>query len=67
MISCENGEPKISWEPDLNEDGAKHERVYRILGAKSLDHGAEWDDVTDLQDYGAEQGYRFFKVDVELP
>ena len=67
VISLEDGEPKISWEPDLNDGGTKSERVYRVFGAKSLDYGAEWDDVTDLQDCGAEQGYRFFRIKVEMP
>ena len=62
-----DGKPIVSWQPDLNEDGTKAERVYRVLGAKALNGEVQWDDVTDLQDYGAEQGYRFFKVDVELP
>lgn len=54
----------VSWEPDLNEDGTKHERVYRVLGAKTL--GCGWDDVTDIADPGAE-GYRFFKATVTMP
>lgn len=60
-----NGKPIIiSWDPDLNENGMKNERVYRILGAKSL--GGPWDDVTDIVDLDAE-GYRFFKATVEMP
>lgn len=59
-----DGKPIVSWSPDLNEGGTKSERVYRILGAKSL--GGEWDDVTDVSDPDAE-GYRFFKATVELP
>ena len=62
-----DGKPVVKWSPDLNENGTKNERVYRVLGAKELGAAAQWDDVTDLQDYGAEHGYRFFKVDVELP
>ncbi len=54
----------MSWEPGLNEDGRKHERVYRVLGAKTL--GGGWDDVTDIADPGA-AGYRFFKATVGMP
>ncbi len=60
------GRPVITWEPDLNEGGTKQQRVYRVLGAKALGATAQWDDVTDSADSGAE-GYRFFKVKVEMP
>ena len=59
-----DGKPVVSWEPDLNEGDTKHERVYRVLGAKTL--GGGWDDMTDIADPGAE-GYRFFKATVEMP
>lgn len=58
------GKPVVSWSPDLNENGTKNERVYRVLGAKTL--GNDWDDVTELSDPDA-NGYRFFKVTVEMP
>ena len=61
-----DGKPVVKWSPDLNENGTKNERVYRVLGAKELGAAAQWDDVTNLQDPSAE-GYHFFKVDVELP
>ena len=61
-----DGKPIVSWTPDLNEGGTKSERVYRVLGAKSLGASAEWDDITDIADPDAE-GYRFFKVSVEMP
>ncbi len=61
-----NGKPVVSWSPDLNEGGTKNERVYRVLGAKSLSGEVQWDDVTDVADWDAE-GYRFFKVQVEMP
>ena len=58
------GKPVVSWSPDLNENGTKKERIYRVLGAKTL--GNDWDDVTDILDLDA-TGCRFFKVTVELP
>jgi hypothetical protein len=64
VILFVDGKPIVSWEPDLNENGAKHERVYRVLGAKAL--GGLWDDVTDIADPGA-AGYRFFKATVTMP
>ena len=48
IISFADSAPVIGWEPDLNEDGTRHERVYRVLGAKTL--GGGWDDVTDIDD-----------------
>ena len=61
-----DGKPVVSWSPDLNESGTKNERVYRVFGAKELGAATQWDDVTDLADPDAE-GYRFFKVAVEMP
>ena len=59
-----DGKPAVTWTPDLNEGGTKNERVYRVLGAKTL--GGGWDDVTNMADPDAE-GYRFFKAMVEMP
>ena len=48
-------------------------RSYRVLGAKTLGADAQWEDVTDKRnsnnalDYGAEEGCRFFKVEVDMP
>lgn len=61
-----DGKPVVTWTPDLNEGGTKHERAYRILGAKSLGDAEPWDDVTGLADPDA-AGYRFFKAKVTLP
>ena len=58
-ITLENGQPKVTPNPDL---GAK--RQYTIYGKKTLgDPNAVWDDVTnkDLSEY------HFFKVTVDLP
>ena len=56
----------MTWPPDLNEGGTKQERVYRVLGAKSLGDAEPWDDVTGLADPDA-AGYRFFKAKAEMP
>lgn len=60
FIDMSSGVPKIAWEPDLNENGIKHERIYQVWGAKDLN--AQWFKVEG--DGGA---YRFFKVTVGLP
>lgn len=54
MISWQNGEPKISWDPDLNENGTKSVCVYRVFSAKSLD-------------LRRGTGYCFFKATVKMP
>ncbi len=53
----ENGEPVITWNPDLNENGTKSIRRYTIYGCREL--GGEWHERKD--------GDRFFKVRVALP
>ena len=40
VISMEDGAPIIGWEPDLNEGGTRHERVYTIEGRESLTEGS---------------------------
>ena len=35
-----DGEPVVGWEPDLNEGGTKHERVYTVEGRESLTEGS---------------------------
>ncbi len=60
----DDGKPEVSWLPKLPpEEEAK--RIYRILGTKKLELGAQWSDVTSLVNPVAE-GYRFFKVSVEI-
>ena len=56
-ISFENGEMKITWDPDLNEDGQQR-RVYTIKGAAEL---------TDEFTAPTNSASRFFKVEVYLP
>ena len=60
VISWENGEPKISWEPELTpEEAAK--RVYTEIGKTNLaDKG--WTEVSPAN----RDGMRFFKVKVEM-
>ena len=60
-IEMADGEPRISWTPDLNEGGTKSERVYRIFGKVSLSDG-DWEEIEPHQ----VESYRFFTVSVEL-
>ena len=59
VISWKSGASVIGWEPDLNEGGTKHERVYTVEGRERLDAG-EWTTPTN-------SASRFFRVKVELP
>ena len=52
------GEPVIDWEPDLNESGTKHERVYTVEGRESLT-GGDWGPTNAAS--------RFFRVRVSMP
>lgn len=58
VILLENGAPVISWDPDLNEVGTKHERIYTIEGRESLKQGF-WGPTNAAS--------RFFRVKVALP
>lgn len=59
----EQGNPKISWTPDLNQGAGKiGVRRYRVYGATSLVDPA-WIEVQE----GEERNYRFFKTTVEMP
>ena len=55
-----DGAPEISWEPDLNEGGTKHERIYRKFGKVQLTD-KDWTPVD-----GDEGDFNFFKVSVEM-
>ena len=57
VISMENGAPVVGWEPDLNEGGTKHERVYTVEGKENL---------TDIW-APTNSASRFFRVKVEMP
>ena len=56
--SMEDGAPIIGWEPDLNEGGTRHERVYTIEGRESLTEGS-WGPTNAAS--------RFFRVKVSMP
>ncbi len=53
-----DGQPIISWSPDLNEGGRKRERVYTVEGRESLTEGS-WGPTN--------ANSRFFRVKVDLP
>ena len=52
------GNPVITWEPDLNEGGTKQERVYTVEGCESLTDGV-WGPTNAAS--------RFFRVKVGMP
>ena len=53
-----DGQPVISWSPDLNEGGTKQERIYTVEGRESLTEGS-WGPTN--------ANSRFFRVKVDLP
>ena len=57
-IEMRGSEPVVTWEPDLNENGTKSERVYTIEGRPDL--SADWHSPTNASD-------RFFRVKVGMP
>ena len=52
-----NGEPVVTWEPDLNTNGIQ--RIYKVYGKENLTD-ATWA-------YPTNSLHRFFKVTVEMP
>jgi hypothetical protein len=74
-FSFVNGQPVMKWDPDLNEDGTKQEREYRVWARKSVEtpepEGEKtkdgWTDVTGEEANWVTNGWRFFRVDVEMP
>ena len=58
-IEMRDGVPVVAWEPDLNENGTKLERLYKVYGKESLTD-SEWA-------YPTNSFHRFFKVTVEMP
>lgn len=56
-ISLVDGEVKVEWTPDLNDNGTKTNRTYVIQGKQSM--ADEWDEKTPES--------RFFRVKVSLP
>ncbi len=57
VISMENGAPVVGWEPDLNDGGTKHERVYTVEGKENL--ADSWAPTNSAS--------RFFRVKVSMP
>ena len=57
-IGFENGDPVVTWTPDLNEGGTKNERIYTVEGKTNL--GDELWGPTNAAS-------RFFRVKVEMP
>ena len=57
-IEMENGEPVVTWTPDLNEGGTKSERVYTVEGKENL---------ADPTWGPTNAATRFFRVKVEMP
>ena len=57
-IGFKDGEPVVSWSPDLNEDGTKHERVYTVEGKTDL-NADPWGPTN--------KSTRFFRVKVSMP
>lgn len=61
-ISFENGEPVVEWDPDLNENGTKPNRTYRVEGSDQLGEGEKW---LPVEENGKD--FRFFRVRVGMP
>jgi hypothetical protein len=53
-----DGAPVVGCEPDLNEDGTKHERVFTVEGKANL---------TDKSWAPTNSASRFFRVKVSIP
>ncbi len=70
-----DGKPVVKWDPDLNEDGTKQERVYQVWARKSVEAPEPdgerttdgWADVTGQEATWETNGWRFFRVGVDLP
>lgn len=63
-IKMEDGVPVVRWSPDLPADRAAA-RQYTTRAAKAL--GSAWEDVSELTDDARQtNGYKFFKVDVDM-
>ena len=58
-IEMKDGNPVITWEPNLNDDGAVV-RIYKVYGSETLENGGDWQCPTNSL-------HRFFKVGVEMP
>ena len=65
-IKFEDGELKITWSPDLNENGAKNVRRYTEFGRTELGGREAWTDMKDV-DTAEKNNYKFRKVTVDMP
>jgi len=63
-IEFENGEPVVTWTPDLNDDGKQFLRKYTTYGCENI--GGNWQDMSTVPD-ADKLNYRFFKVSVDMP
>ena len=63
-IEMKDGVPSITWDPALNGEGVREGnlRTYRVWGKANLGDES-WSEVSS----GAESGYNFFRVTVEMP
>ena len=59
-IEMKDGVPVVTWEPDLNENGTKSERLYKVYGREGLGDETPWQCPTNSL-------HRFFRVTVEMP
>jgi hypothetical protein len=59
QITMKDGNPVITWEPDLNAGGG-NVRIYKVYGSETLNNGGDWR-------YPTNSLHRFFKVAVEMP
>lgn len=66
-IKLDNGELKVSWHPDLNENGTRNVRLYTEYGCKEL--GDSWEDMKTVRADPEKdpKAYRFRKVTVDMP
>lgn len=63
-ITSEDGLMKVGYNPE-NASSGTHRLSYRVLGVTDL--GGDWKDVTSMSDEDRQtNGYRFFKVQVEI-
>lgn len=58
-IEMNDGMPVVRWVPDLNENGTKGLRTYKVWGKETID-SSKWE-------YPTNALHRFFKVTVEMP
>ena len=65
-IKFEDGELKVMWSPDLNENGTKSVRAYTEYGRKELGGSEKWTDMKDINP-DEKNDYKFRKVTVDMP